>query len=79
MQRELGFDYILIDEQKYGSILPNGEWTGVIGALQKRNANFTIMDLTIMDLRSKVIDFTVPIVDDEIFLYNKRPTIEALR
>jgi len=39
---------------KFGTMLKNGSWTGQIGALDKKEIDLSIMDLTIMHSRAKV-------------------------
>jgi hypothetical protein len=58
---KLNFSYTMVrsKEMKYGNLNEtNGKWNGIIGMLQRKEVDFTIMDLTILAERSQV-KFTV--------------------
>ena len=56
VQKELNFSYTMVEshQAKYGGKLENGSWSGQIGALWRREIDFSVMDLTIMLERAEV-------------------------
>merc|ERR1719186_639584 len=62
----------------YGKYDENtGRWTGMIGELIEGTADMAIADLTITEVRDKVIDFSVPFMKGGItILYKKPPPCE---
>ena len=58
---DLNFTYTIREpeDKKYGTKLPNGSWNGIIGELQRRNADVGLCGLAVTEQRSKVVDFTV--------------------
>ena len=57
VQNELNFSFTMVESHqgKFGMKLENGSWSGQIGALQRNEIDFSIMDLTIISERAKVI------------------------
>ncbi|KAK3801146.1 hypothetical protein RRG08_006865 [Elysia crispata] len=60
--RMLGFDYeiYLVNDGKFGSKLPSGEWNGMIGELLAGNATMSVAPLSINAQREEAVDFTKP-------------------
>ena len=56
VQRELGFDYVFVPSSygKYASLNGRGQWTGLIGLLQRKELDLSITDLAITSSRSGV-------------------------
>ncbi|GIX85530.1 uncharacterized protein CDAR_52111 [Caerostris darwini] len=55
-----------------GFRLPNGTWTGLIGEIQKDNADLALYYLTVTEERTRVVDFsTVYATDDAAFAIEK--------
>ncbi len=50
----LNFTMELEATDMYGEELPNGSWAGVVGMLQRREADITVNDFSITQSRSKV-------------------------
>ncbi len=47
---------VLAEDLKYGNLNEtNGKWNGIIGMLQRKEVDFTLMDLTILAERSQVL------------------------
>ncbi|XP_059172133.1 glutamate receptor ionotropic, kainate 3-like [Physella acuta] len=70
----LGFDYQFVsvdDGGYYGTVLDNGEATGITGQLARREAALSTMPLSRTDIRSRQIDFImIPIaVEDVTIIY----------
>ena len=57
----LNFTYTIKQpkDMSYGQILDDGSWNGIIGELQRRNADVGLCGLAVTEERSKVVDFTV--------------------
>ena len=56
VQNELNFSFTLVESYgKFGTKLGNGYWSGQIGAVQRREIDISIMDLTVMYERAQVI------------------------
>ena len=58
IQSKLNFSYTMVPakDMKYGSVNEtNGNWNGIMGMLQGKEVDLTIMDLTILDERSQVV------------------------
>lgn len=60
--QSLGFSYQLLPPKdgEIGRRLPDGNWTGVIGMLQRNEADLAITSLFMSLQRSEVVDFSYP-------------------
>ncbi|XP_076141201.1 glutamate receptor ionotropic, delta-1 isoform X2 [Alosa pseudoharengus] len=65
LSRILGFKYDIyqVEDGKYGSLLPNGSWNGMIGELIGKKADVAISAITITPEREGVIDFSKRYLD----------------
>ncbi|XP_069974538.1 probable glutamate receptor [Penaeus vannamei] len=61
-------EFVIPADNKYGSQLPNGTWTGVIEMVRRREANMSGVTLSIDAPRAEVVDFSVPLFMDEHIL-----------
>lgn len=74
LQVELNFTYkIYQPEQKNFGVLINGTWTGIIGELYHKEADFTISDLSVTASRAAVVDFSLGIYEEANKLFIKMP------
>ena len=73
LQEDLGFKFSLVEEKAYGLRLDNGSYTGMIGALQRGESNWSISDFNYTPERKKVIDFSTPIVFRPKKIITRRP------
>jgi len=58
VQVRLNFSYTMVPskEMKIGSLNEtNGKWNGIIGMLQRKEVDFSLMDLTVLPERSQVV------------------------
>ncbi|CAI5440515.1 unnamed protein product [Caenorhabditis angaria] len=62
-----------VRDNAYGSKEPNGKWNGMVGELQRGDADLAVASLTISYSRSEVIDFTVPYMHLGISILFKKP------
>lgn len=58
----LSFKFKLLEPEdgRYGSLLDNGSWTGIIGMLQRQEADIGIAKLSITERRLTAVNFTYP-------------------
>ncbi|KAK4882739.1 hypothetical protein RN001_006058 [Aquatica leii] len=61
----LEFDYEIrtVDDNKFGSMDPQGRWNGVVKELMDKKADIGLGSMSVMAERENVIDFTVPYYD----------------
>lgn len=62
LSETIGFKYEIVmpEDGKYGQLLPNGTWNGLIGLLQRREADLAFSRLTISYERFKAFRFSYP-------------------
>ena len=59
VQKELNFSFTMVESPgKFGTKLENGSWSGQIGAVQRREIDISVMDLTVTYERAEV-NFTI--------------------
>lgn len=66
LAKKLRFSYELVfpRDGEYGRLLPDGNWTGLVGMIHHGDAGIIIDDLSITESRSKAIDFSQPYFTD---------------
>ncbi|GIX84486.1 lig_chan-Glu_bd domain-containing protein [Caerostris darwini] len=59
---KLNFQYEIIspEDGKWGSLMENGTWSGIIGMVARGEVDMGLTYLAIMEDRSKVVDFSTP-------------------
>ncbi|GFS71828.1 glutamate receptor ionotropic, delta-2 [Nephila pilipes] len=80
ISRTLGFrvEIVTPEDRKFGQLGPDGNWTGVIGMIQRGEGDFAMNFLAITEQRASVVDFsTVYTVDDTTFVIGKPSLIPA--
>ncbi|XP_054857751.1 probable glutamate receptor [Eublepharis macularius] len=50
----------VVKDGKYGSMSTNGNWSGMIGEIVRKEADLAVAPLTITSVREDVVDFTQP-------------------
>ena len=72
---DLNFTYIVRQPKdiSYGQELDNGSWTGLVGELDKKQADIAVSDLSVTEQRSKVVDFTIGLFVGSAKLYMLNP------
>ncbi|XP_071042155.1 glutamate receptor ionotropic, NMDA 2B-like [Parasteatoda tepidariorum] len=63
---KISFKLIIASDGEWGQELDNGSWTGMIGLIQKGEADMAINKLSITEDRMKVVDFTTPYCDEVV-------------
>ncbi|GFT64052.1 glutamate receptor 2 [Nephila pilipes] len=62
------FELVLQNDGKYGSLDTNGKWNGVIGLVQRGEADIGLATLSITEDRWEAVDFSIPYgVIDRVF------------
>ena len=59
VKSELGFNTTLVlsENDVFGSLNSNNEWTGQIGMVHRNEVDFSVMDITVMYERAQVCQF----------------------
>ncbi|XP_068228547.1 probable glutamate receptor [Palaemon carinicauda] len=76
LANKVNFTYTIIPESSYGYLLPNGTWNGLVGLVLRKDADIGLGPLAITYGRSKVIDYTEPILVDYLVIEARRGGIE---
>ncbi|XP_050728659.1 glutamate receptor ionotropic, kainate glr-3-like isoform X2 [Eriocheir sinensis] len=79
MAKHLGYCYRreVSHDREFGRPLPNGSWTGIIGMLQRQDANVTGTLMSVTWIRSKVVDFSTAIDMDEFTAFSALPALTS--
>ncbi|XP_068228758.1 glutamate receptor ionotropic, delta-1-like [Palaemon carinicauda] len=66
LAKTMNFTMKLVEPEdgQWGSINPDASWTGLIGKVHRHEADFTTGPHDITEIRSKYIDFTIPLIFD---------------
>ncbi|XP_063612658.1 glutamate receptor 1-like [Penaeus indicus] len=71
------YEFVISKDRVFGSQLPNGTWTGLMGLLTRGEADMTAVILSMDSLRDRAVDFSVPLYVDQQAVGYKRPVYEA--
>lgn len=55
------------------------EWTGIVKHLHEKNVDFAVTDMIMSTRRSKVVDFTIPLITSRAILCFKEPNITSIQ
>ncbi|KAF8796906.1 Glutamate receptor ionotropic like protein [Argiope bruennichi] len=70
------FEIVFARDREWGSSLSDGNWTGMIGMIQRGEANLAFNSLSITDSRFDVVDFSrVYLIEDMTFQIKKPGTL----
>ncbi|KAK3100557.1 hypothetical protein FSP39_021745 [Pinctada imbricata] len=75
--QDFDFEIYLVNDGKFGSKLPNGEWNGMIGELLAGNATMSVAPLSINSQREMAVDFTKPFMTRYISVLMRLPETES--
>ncbi|GFY67812.1 uncharacterized protein TNIN_50441 [Trichonephila inaurata madagascariensis] len=67
------FELVIAEDAEWGRSLQNGSWTGMVGKVQKGEADIAINTLAMTEERLKVIDFSHSYVVDKITFAVPKP------
>ncbi|GBO10245.1 hypothetical protein AVEN_84487-1 [Araneus ventricosus] len=70
---KLEFKLVIAEDGEWGRLLSNGTWTGMIGKIQKNEADIAINEIIINQERSRVVDFSTTYSTDEMAFAIKKP------
>lgn len=70
----LGFSYRIVtpDDGEYGTLRPNGNWTGMIGMIQNQKADLILHRLSMTEERTAIVDFSYPYTIDRFVFASKK-------
>lgn len=62
LAEKLGFSYKLISplDGEYGRHLPNGKWSGMVGMIERGEADLILYRLSMTNIRAEIIDYSYP-------------------
>lgn len=84
MADEIGFRYVITEYFDYGSLLTTGKngtkkWSGLVGAVERGDADFAVSAMTVTPQREEVVDFTKRYMDYAVgILMKKKPAVSNL-
>ncbi|XP_076068146.1 putative glutamate receptor isoform X1 [Oratosquilla oratoria] len=75
--RQLDFDYELKQphDHVWGTLLPNGSWSGMLGMLQREEVEFALGPFGVTQVRETVCDFSLPVYSENNAILMVRPGI----
>ena len=75
LARDLNFSYVVSEppDGQYGVEEEDGNWTGMIRQVQKREVDFAAAAFSVTIQREQVIDFAAPFFHDQSVVIMKRP------
>ncbi|XP_068225815.1 glutamate receptor ionotropic, delta-1-like [Palaemon carinicauda] len=75
LSSSLNFTYKVVSpaDGKWGGPLPNGTVTGLIGMVNRHEADLAICEITVTGSRESVVDFTNPYYQESITLISRAP------
>lgn len=60
-------------DKEYGRLLPDGNWTGLVGMVQKKEADISFGNLAITEERTLAVDFSFPYVYSSVTFITDQP------
>ncbi|XP_055947062.1 probable glutamate receptor [Argiope bruennichi] len=66
------FKLVISPDNELGRLLPNGSWTGMIGLIERGEADIAYNCLAITEGRAKVVDFSVAYDTDQVIFAIKK-------
>ncbi|CAG7815963.1 unnamed protein product, partial [Allacma fusca] len=73
LQKTFGFEYSIQIEDGFGKLFPNGSFTGVVGSIQRQEAEFAI-DMGFSAQRLEVIEYLPPVVFATLRFFTRVPS-----
>ncbi|XP_066960020.1 uncharacterized protein [Macrobrachium rosenbergii] len=74
-QVRLNFTDVLLPTVGFGTPEPNGSWNGMIGAVNRKEADMSPLDFSPSYARSLVVEFGVPVSEDVLIIVSKAPSV----
>ncbi|KAK3853902.1 hypothetical protein Pcinc_039579 [Petrolisthes cinctipes] len=74
LANSLNFTFSAVTTDGYwGALTENGTWNGMIGAVMRKEADIGLGPFGMSDIRSKVVDFTIPVFLEMLHVLVSRP------
>ncbi|XP_076352647.1 glutamate receptor ionotropic, kainate 2-like [Tachypleus tridentatus] len=75
LARKMNFRYVIRTplDGEWGRKLPNGTWTGLVGMVQRKEADIAIAKISITEERKEAVDFTIPYIYDVVTFVTRTP------
>ncbi|XP_029434541.1 probable glutamate receptor [Rhinatrema bivittatum] len=76
LSKKVGFQYEVnvVKDGKYGMMDSDGNWSGMVGEVIRKEADMAVAPLTITSVREQTISFTKPFIQTGISILLKRDT-----
>ncbi|XP_076061232.1 putative glutamate receptor [Oratosquilla oratoria] len=71
------YEYVKSSDGLWGSPTPNGSWFGLMGILQRKEADIALGPFALSYQRAQVAEFTVPLIQTEHAITYKTPSRES--
>ncbi|XP_069974761.1 glutamate receptor ionotropic, delta-2-like [Penaeus vannamei] len=71
------YEFVIPDDWVFGTRLPNGSWTGIMGQLTRGEVDMSGVTLSNDAARNAAVDFSEPLYMDTQVISYKRPVLEA--
>ncbi|XP_042225477.1 uncharacterized protein LOC121868705 [Homarus americanus] len=75
LRQHFNFSGLLVPTEGFGLLMPNGSWNGMVGVLQRREADMAALDFTPSWARTAVVDFSLPIGEDIVVIISRAPSV----
>ncbi|XP_071525285.1 glutamate receptor-like [Panulirus ornatus] len=69
-------EYLVPEDRHFGTQLPNGTWTGMVGLLTREVVNMSGVIFSVDQSRARAVDFSVPLYMNTHVLTYVRPVLE---
>ncbi|XP_055947094.1 glutamate receptor ionotropic, delta-1-like [Argiope bruennichi] len=70
---DVPYEVVLPEDQEWGRLSSNGSWTGMIGMIEKGEADLGIHFMTVTEQRSQVVDFSPVYKTEDVTFAIKKP------
>ncbi|GFS53078.1 glutamate receptor ionotropic, delta-1 [Nephila pilipes] len=67
------FELVVAEDREWGQLLPDGNWTGMIGKIQKDQADIAVFMMTVTELRSDVVDYSPTYTTEDMTFAIEKP------
>ncbi|GFY53969.1 uncharacterized protein TNIN_126661 [Trichonephila inaurata madagascariensis] len=67
------FQIITAEDRSWGQLLPDGNWTGMIGKIQKGQANIAVYMMTMTESRLAVVDYSPAYTTEDVSFAIEKP------
>ncbi|MPC29058.1 Glutamate receptor 2 [Portunus trituberculatus] len=75
--RALNFTYTLASGRSFGTKLPNGSWSGMMGLVAREEVDLGAAPIAISQTRAEAVDFTMPLWTGRVRIVSGRGELET--